>query len=264
MNSSLNKSLHILRYLASATKDGARIQDIAADGGLTASSVHRLLSSLVEEKFVEQVEGSKRYRLSLDFFLLAANAAHGDNLLQIARPSLLRLSATLNDTVFLMVRHNFDAVCLDRIDGPFPIRSFTGDIGGRVPLGIGQGSLSILAFLPKEEQDAIIQFNMPRILDRSNMDEIDLRTTIKSVHQKGVAHFNFQLISGMAGLAVPILDNNGYPVAALSVGTLSDRLNDERATLMQQLLQKEAVLIGNRLNPFDRTLRKPIQALRPL
>jgi DNA-binding IclR family transcriptional regulator len=39
--------------------------------------------------------------------------------------------------VFLLVRSGFHAVCLDRADGPFPIRSFTGDIGGRIPLGLG-------------------------------------------------------------------------------------------------------------------------------
>ncbi len=72
---------------------------------------------------------------------MAAQARQRDGILSIARPSLLRLSTTFNDTVFLLVRSNFDAVCLDRVEGPFPIRSFTGDIGGKVPLGIGQGAL---------------------------------------------------------------------------------------------------------------------------
>ncbi|AQT44124.1 DNA-binding transcriptional regulator, IclR family [Bartonella apihabitans] len=262
INSSLNKAMCIIRCLATAPKEGMRILDIANANNFTASSIHRLLGNLIEENFVEQIIGTKRYRLSLDFFLLAASAVHGDNLLQIAHPALLRLSAMLNDTVFLMVRHKFDAICLDRIDGSFPIRSFTSEIGGRVPLGIGQGSLAILAFLPKEEQEAIIQFNMPRILDLTNMDEIDMRKAINLVYEKGFAFFNFQLISGMAGLAVPILNNNNYPVAALSVGTLIDRLSDERSVIMKDLLQKEATLIGKRLNPFDNTLRNPMQSLR--
>ncbi|WP_369789801.1 hypothetical protein [Rouxiella sp. WC2420] len=45
---------------------------------------------------------------------------------------LLRLRARLNDALFLLVRDGYDAVCLDRNEGPYPIRTFTGDIGGRV------------------------------------------------------------------------------------------------------------------------------------
>lgn len=184
-----------------------------------------------------------------------------DGILEIARPSLLRLSATLNDTVFLLVRSNFDAVCLDRVEGPFPIRSFTGDIGGRVPLGIGQGSIAILAFLPEPERDAIIQFNMPRILDRSQIDEVDLRIKIEEVRRLGAAHINFDMIAGMAGLGVPIIDNRGCAVAALSIGTLSDRLTDARRATMTELLKSEAAAISAKLNPFDPALRYPSQAL---
>jgi DNA-binding IclR family transcriptional regulator len=36
------------------------------------------------------------------------------------RPALLRLGASLGDSVFLLVRAGFDAMCLDRWEGPFP------------------------------------------------------------------------------------------------------------------------------------------------
>lgn len=41
----------------------------------------------------------------------------------------------LNDTIFLLARTGFDAVCPDRAEGPFPIRTHTGNVGGRVPVG---------------------------------------------------------------------------------------------------------------------------------
>src|SRR6266571_3377350 len=75
--------------------------------------------------------------------------SQGEGARALCRPALLRLSASLGDTIFLLVRSGFDAICLDRSEGPFPIRSFTGDIGGRVALGIGQGAMAILAHLPE-------------------------------------------------------------------------------------------------------------------
>lgn len=260
--SSLSKAIHILRDLAANTVEGVRLIDLAQRLNLSQSSSHRLLKSLIAEGLVEQMPDSKSYRLSLEFFSIASQARRREGILDIARPALLRLSATFNDTVFLLVRSNFDAICLDRVEGPFPIRSFTGDIGGKVPLGIGQGSIAILAYLPEEEREAIIKFNMPRIMDRASIDEVDLRIKIEEVRRTGAAQMNFEMIEGMAGLGVPVLDRNGIAVASLSIGTLASRLTETRSGTITDLLKAEAQAISGKLNPFDATLRYPASALR--
>jgi hypothetical protein len=134
---------------------------------------------------VEQDERTKHYRLSIEFFVLAARAGNPSHLRDLCRPLLLRLSASLGDTLFLLARSGFDAVCIDRSEGPFPIRSFTGDIGGRVALGVGQGSLAILAFLPEAEREEVIRFNVPRVRELGALDEVYLRTEIDRVRVQG-------------------------------------------------------------------------------
>ncbi|WP_429130929.1 IclR family transcriptional regulator [Ensifer sp. 4252] len=261
-SSSLSKAIHILKDLAAHSVEGVRLIDLARRLNLSQPSAHRLLKTLIAEGMVEQMSDSKSYRLSLEFFSIASQARRREGILEIARPSLLRLSATFNDTVFLLVRSNFDAICLDRVEGPFPIRSFTGDIGGKVPLGIGQGSIAILSYLPEEEREAIIKFNMPRIMDRAAIDEVDLRIKIEEVRRIGAAQMNFEMIEGMAGLGVPVLDRNGIAVASLSIGTLASRLTELRSGTITDLLKSEARAISNKLNPFDPTLRYPASALR--
>lgn len=263
-NTSLLKAIHILKGLAEGGQDGVRLVDLAQSLELSQPSAHRLLKTLIAANLVEQLPDRKAYALSLEFFVMATHARQRSGMLGLARPSLLRLSATLNDTIFLLVRSNFDAVCLDRVEGPYPIRSFTGDIGGKVPLGIGQGSLAILAFLPEEEREAIIRFNMPRILDKASVDEVDLRIMIAEVREAGAATFNFNMIDGMAGVGVPVLDRGGNAVAALSVGTLASRLTDKRLQTVVEMLRREATLIGQKLNPLDPTLRHPTQAFSGL
>jgi len=48
-------------------------------------------------------------------------------------------------------------------------------------------------------------------------------------------------------------------VAALSVATLSNRLNAERMPTVVELLKREAAAIGQKVNPFDPVLRRPSQ-----
>ena len=251
----------VIRALAELQAEGGRVTQIARNVGLTQATTHRLLQSLVTEGVVEQDERSKLYRLSIDFFALASMAGDAGGLRALCRPALLRLSGSLGDSIFLLVRSGFDAVCLDRSEGPFPIRSFTGDIGGRIALGVGQGPLAILAFLPEAEREEVIRFNLSRVREYGVYDEVYLRTEIEKVRQQGYAGRNTGLLEGMAGVAVPICDREGRAVAALSVGTIADRLNADRMPTVIELLKREAAAIGPRINPFDATLRRPAQSL---
>lgn len=257
---SLHRAFAILRALAQVP-EGGRVTQIARAAGLKQTTAHRLLRTLVGEGMVEQDEQSKLYRLGVELFTLAAAAGNTMDLRSVCRPALLRLCASLGDTIFLLVRSGFDAVCLDRAEGPFPIRSFTGDVGGRVPLGLGQGSIAILAFLPDAEREEVIRYNLPRLRDYGVLDEVFLRAEIARVRELGYSGRVLGLLEGMAGLAVPVLDREGHAVAALSVGTLADRLNAERLPIVVQMLSREAAAIGPRINPFDVTLRRPAQIL---
>ncbi|MBB4412522.1 DNA-binding IclR family transcriptional regulator [Rhizobium cellulosilyticum] len=259
--SSARRTLIILKALGAADAAGVRLIDVAKEVGCNQPTAHRAMQDLVAEGFVEQVSGGKRYRLSLEFFVMAARAGRSDGLRELARPALLRLSSTLTDTIFLLVRSGYDAVCLDRVEGPFSIRSFTGDIGGKVPLGIGQGSTAILANLPEAEREAVIRFNMPRLLDRSHLDEASFRLLLANAREQGFVSFNAGLIPGMAGVAVPVCDANGTAVAALSVGTLAERAEGERLQAMVDILSAEARELGRRINPFDPALRSPSRSL---
>lgn len=249
----------VLRTLGDTVEGGERVTQLAQRIGLSQPTTHRLLRSLMDEGMVEQDGRSKRYRLSLEFFALAARAGNTGNLRELVRPSLLRLSASLGDSLFLLARSGFDAICLDRSEGPFPIRTFTGDIGGRVALGVGQGSLAILAFLPEEERDTVIRYNLPRLKDFHLYDEVFLRAEVENVRALGYAGRNTGVLQGMAGLAVPILDREGRAVAALSVATITDRLGPDRLPTVVEMLKREAALIGPRINPFDPLLRRPSQ-----
>ncbi len=259
----LGRGVAVIRALAASSGAGLRLTELATQVGLPQATVHRILKALTAEGFVEQPEGGKAYRLSVDFFALAASAGGRHSTLKsLCRPAMLRLTGMLNDTTFLLVRSGFDAICVDRVDGPFPIRSYTGDIGGRVPLGIGQGGLLMLALLPDAECDEIIRFNVPRLQSLGYVDEIYLRTQIERTRNMGyAANLGPGPILGMAGVSVPILDQQGYPVAALSIGTLAERVNEERLPQIVKVLMREAKTVSEKLNPFDPALRRPAQFL---
>jgi DNA-binding IclR family transcriptional regulator len=262
--SSLQRAIQLLHALAEAGP--SRVSDLARALGFTQATTHRLLQQLTDGGLVHQLAHDKRYALGLGLATLAARAAEHvgaeGGLRAICRPVLTRLGAALGETVFLMVRSGFDAVCLDRWEGPWPIRTFTGDIGGRVPLGVGQGAMCILAHLPHEEREEVLRYNVPRVVGMGVVDGVYLRAEISRTRELGYSSTNTGVLDGMAGVGVPIFDAAGRVAAAFSVGTLAARLSGERLPVVVGLLQKEAQALASQINPFDRSLRRPAEALR--
>jgi len=258
--SSLQRAMRLLQAIGEAGP--SRVSDLARALGYTQATTHRLLQQLVEGGLVNQSVQDRRYALGMGLFALAARAGEQAGLRPLCRPVLMRLGAALGDSVFLLVRAGFDAMCLDRWEGPLPIRSFTGDIGGRVPLGVGQGAMAILAHLPEAEREEVLRYNVPRLVGMGSIDGVFLRAEIARTRQLGYSATHTGVLEGMAGVGVPIFDAAGRVVAALSVGTLAARLDDDRLPVVVDLLLRESRALSAQINPFDRSLRRPADALR--
>lgn len=252
---SVGKAILLLKVISQSGAGGARLKEIAQGMDVSLPTVHRLLKTLVNEGLIEQSE--KSYRLSHEFFCMAAKSRQMSSICDVARPSLLRIFAILKEAIILIERSRFDAICTDCIWGNHPIRTFYGGIGGRVPLGVGQGALAILAFQPEEEREQIIRFNMPRIAGEYPIDELDLRTMVNEIRETKAVAFDFNMNDGISGLAVPILDRTGIAVASLSVAAPSGKLSGPRQKTVIDLLHKEASLISEKLNPLG-PLEEPV------
>ena len=50
-------------------------------------------------------------------------------------------------------------LCIDRVEGSFPIRALTHEVGMCVLLGIGAVSSTLLTFSPEKEREAIVESN---------------------------------------------------------------------------------------------------------
>jgi DNA-binding IclR family transcriptional regulator len=147
-------------------------------------------------------------------------------------------------------------VCLDRREGSFPIKTLTLRVGDRRPLGVGAGSLAILAFLPDEEVERVIAAQGADQA-RYGIDEMTMRDMITTARQLGYSVNDERLIRGMSAIGVPVRRPNGQPFAALSVAAISSRLQLPRRESIATSLKQEAELLEEELKPI---LAQPLTA----
>jgi len=252
---SIARAVTILRLIATRDSEGTRLRDLFAEAGLTKATAHRILTALCEEKLVEFDPQTRRYHIGLGLVVLGACAAGPNDVRGLARPTLERLAERTGDTAYLWARENGDAVCLHRAEGGFPIRVLTWDIGYRRPLGIGAGSLALLAGLDDLTIKRIVVENRDRRSAYGQFEDAAIFKLVAETRACGYAYARGLVVHGMSAIGVAVSPHRGPPQLALSIASITERLNEVRRREMAKILQEEAALLASRLSP-DRYARE--------
>ena len=150
-----------------------------------------------------------------------------------------------------MVRSGFDSVCIERLEGSYPIKAFTLDIGNRRPLGMGAGSVALLLGLSDPEIEQLIAFNAPRMPSFGRITVERLREVIAISRQVGYAVNEEDVLPGVAAIGVPIQPRTGQPYAAVSIAGVASRLTEPRRGELLQMLRKEARALARKLDELS-------------
>ena len=246
-SSGFGRERALLRLLAKEPASGMRLSDLADISGLGRSTVHRLLASLKTAGFVDQDPDTRRYHLGFELFMLGQAAGNRFGILEMALPSLQRIVDQTEDTVYMSTITGLDSVCLARLEGSFPIKTLTMEIGERRPLGVGSSSITLLSFLPDEDIVRIVETNVQRYKQFPLFDIAAIHSMVDATRRQGFALTDGLIVAGMRAVGVPVFDRNERPVAALTVGAIDKRMQPDRINNIAATLQREARRIEHRL-----------------
>jgi len=245
-SSSVQKVCRLLRVLS--TPQPLRLADICASTGLHKATALRLLEALAQEGFVERDAASKRFMLGEEALLLGLAMQARDHVSKRARPWLVRLAGLTGDTIILSARRGNESVCIDREFGSYPIRANYLDIGSRRPLGVGAGSMALLAWLPQAEAAAVLAEVAPVIKARyPRIEQTFLEAEMREALVRGHSILLDVVVERMGGIGVPIFGTDGKPVAAISLAALNERITPRLDLLVPALQEAAAALSVDRL-----------------
>ncbi|QDJ32990.1 IclR family transcriptional regulator [Bordetella hinzii] len=246
----LARAMQVLRAVSRG--DGAGLLALTRDTGMSKPTVHRLLSALAAEGMVEQDAATRRYYLGPECHVLGniASARFGIN--RLAAPIVARLAHECGDSAFFSIRRDVFAVCAMREDGDYPLKTHVLMPGDRHPLGVGAGSLAILAALEDEDIEACLQANAALIAARYPHYSLPLiRSLVREVREQGYAVNRGLVIPGSWGIGMPVRDAGGQVLGALSIAAVESRMDEERQFQMAKLLAREAGRLQAQLHPAD-------------
>lgn len=241
--SNLARSVDILRWIGRRAGEGVRLQELIDQTGLAKATAHRLLGELTHLDLVEYDVASSRYHLGFGLFLLGSVAANRFNIVELARPILIRLAELTEDTVYLTVRSRYESVCVDRIEGAYPLKALTTEIGMKQPLGLGSGSIALLMPLDEREVTQIIDANRAALQAHPAFDLISLRDTLRQARETGYVYRESTRVAEIGSISMPVIGNTGTAIAAVTISAVDTRLKPERrASIVAAMTEQIAVL----------------------
>jgi DNA-binding IclR family transcriptional regulator len=240
------RSQTLLRGLdiLNAVSDRSRtIHEIGAATGLTYSTVHRIVSVLLERRFLK-VENTREFGLGPRLIELGFSAYTQIDLVQVARPFLEELSRLTQDTVHLAERAGWEVSYLDKLRGSRPVE-ISSRVGGRKPvISTGVGKALILDE-PVEFLSEI--YKRDHSLLPGNMSEADWLVQISTYRSGGYAYDLGEDQSSIRCVAVPLRDATGRVVAAISVSSTVEYMPPERMRDLVAEVQNVARSISNEI-----------------
>jgi DNA-binding IclR family transcriptional regulator len=235
---SVHRAIALLRSVAKYNeKGGANLSKLAREVGLHVATAHRLLTALTSEGLITHDPFSKVYHLGIELFSLGS-AAYQFSIRDRYRNVIEQISQNTGDTVFLLIRSGNDVMCIDRVEGKFPIRTMTIDIGARRPLGIGAGSLSLIAFLPDEQFENIVIANERRYPRYKDLTADHIRRLAKKARRLGYVVSKGLFHEEATSVGVPVFDKHGEVIAAITVSAINQRMGSDRRDRISSLVKE--------------------------
>lgn len=202
--------------------------------GMVKNKVFRILATLSAHRLV--VRSNSGYSLGLRFVEFGEHVRGRDVLIQTAAPLMDELLAETQETIFLGVIDGLETLVIDARQSPRSVR-LTGAIGRRGPMHTGGMPKTLLAHLPDEQQQAMLdQLSLNPITPFTVTDRGKLTSILAQIRSQGYVVTADDLDLGAVSIAAPICDYSGDVVAAMSIAGPISRFPDDVAQHYVQLI----------------------------
>ncbi len=197
------------------------VTDLSERLGLTKSTIHRILRSLVAHGMVTQDRETRAYSLGFRVLALAAGVSGEANLRQICLPHMQWLRAATDETIGLHVVAGDVRMCLEELESPQPLRMAAG-VGRCFPLDAGASSKALLVEGPVNAD------LWRRVTGRMSAERrAHLEADLARLRTAGYIVTRGETVVGSASIAAPIrVGASNEVIAALSIAGPASRFAD--------------------------------------
>jgi len=219
----LERAISIIELLSSSNQ-GLSLAELQDHLGFPKSSIFRITQTLVDRGYLVKSEGPALFSLSKKFLHIGLSTLSESSLIEKCLPLMRSLREELKETVLLGSLVDQEGVLLEQVLGTHPF-TFMLKVGKRFNLHPSAPGKAILAFLPENECDAILDsMSYEYYNENTIVSKQDFLKELEQVKKDGYGCDRAEELEGVHCVGAPIFNQYGYPISALWVTAPSGRL----------------------------------------
>lgn len=215
MIQSLQRSMELLEVLREENRSFS-IAELAESMNLPPSTIHRILQTFCEKKYVMRDDRSHTYRLGPALIPLGKAAARGIRLQDAAHPILTEMSVKTGEDSYLVLPVGNKGLVIEKVDGPNHLKVVE-EFGYEMYLHCGAIRKVLLAY----QSPAFIDEYFKTVIEHDHgfpfVRPLELRAELDRIRQAGFAISHGEYVNDAIGIGAPIFNSEGMMVASIGI-----------------------------------------------
>jgi IclR family transcriptional regulator, KDG regulon repressor len=215
----VDRTLDILEAVLNS-EDELSLKEISEITGLNISAVRRYATTLTKRGYLFQKNKGGKYSIGLKLMRFSNPISASINIREVALPFLKKLSDDTCETVHMAMLDGIQLVTLEIIVPKQVIRIYPeiGDTKKYFPLYCTALGKILLAYMPKKTYQGIVKNMDLKVFTENTISNLaTLDSELSNVRRDNVAFDDEEYKPGIRSVAVPVRNDNGNVIAAISL-----------------------------------------------
>ncbi|HDQ26093.1 MAG TPA: IclR family transcriptional regulator [bacterium] len=224
---SVERTLDIIETL-SEHKTGVGVTTLSKELKLHKSTVHRLLTTLMLRKYVEQDPETSKYKLGMRLFELGNAVLSKLDIRQHAMPYLRQLWRSTGETIQLAIVDQQKVLYVDVLETLERV-GVKSNVGERVPLHSSAPGKVWLASLPDDRLGDVLKLIKFEPFTPYTIDNFDkLKESVNQAKELGYAVDNQEYSTDLISVASPVKNYRGRVIACIAITAPALRMGEDK------------------------------------
>lgn len=227
-------------------RHGLSAPEVVLRTGLPRTTVHELLTTLTERKYLRRDDQTATYHLGLSVFRLGNAFAERLDLHAVGLRVAQSVARECDETVHVGILDGADVVYICKVDSTQSVRMVS-RMGGRVPASCTAVGKALLAHLPDAEQKRLFKKGLAKLTSKSITEPHVLANVLDDIRASGLAFESGESNPDVSCVAAPVRDHSGAVVAAMSISVPDMRWNQRPVEEWAELAAEGAARFSTEL-----------------
>jgi len=243
---SIVKAASIIDLLA-ASSVPLTLSEITNGLGIAKSTLHGIISTLMDVGYIDQDAETGRYLLGFRLFEIGSSVSRNWNARNISYPYMQKLVEKTGETVHLAVLADGEVLYINKQESPGSIHIVT-DTGVKLPAHCtGLGKVLLSGLKPYDLKKIIRKRQLIRHTETTITEFDHLTAELEKIRAQGYAIDEQEFMEGLRCVAAPIYSYRGNVICALSIAGPVSRMRGDKFEAKKRYLLQAAREISNQM-----------------